>query len=123
MTNNGFTLIEILLAIVVISIGLVGVISLYPVVSKASVITEEKVLVVNSVRQKMEQIITMDFVAISTGNPSSLSDTVAIQNKQKSRRVDVIYLDNNNNETATATDLKKIRVILSGYKCVSIKTK
>ncbi|MEW6557858.1 MAG: type II secretion system protein [Elusimicrobiota bacterium] len=118
---KGFTLIELLVAIVVISIGLVGVVSFYPVFGKGSVKTEQKTLAVNLCRQRIEEIKAISFIAISTGNPSALSDTVMLQGKPTTRRVDVFYVDTNNTEVGTATNLKKIRVSIAGVKSVTLK--
>ncbi|MEW6087496.1 MAG: Ig-like domain-containing protein [bacterium] len=78
-TNMGFTLVEILVAMLILSVGLLALISLLSYGFLGAKKAENKMSVINFARQKLEEIEDMNFYYIGTGSPgykdSNLNNT------------------------------------------------
>jgi len=112
--EGGFSLIELLLAVVILIIALVPIMDSITASFQYARAGEENTLLVNVTRAKMEDVLAMDFdnVLISSpiGTPTALSDTVTILGKTVNREVYVELYDGDG-DSVPDSDLKKITVI------------
>lgn len=116
-SSDGFSLLELTIAMVIMVIALVPIMDSITASFKSAPTGEENTLLSYYARQKMEDIIAQDFnsinISVPTGTPTALSDTVTVSGKTLNRNVYVALYDGNG-DTILDPDLKKITVVIEG---------
>ena len=116
-SSNGFSLIELLLAVVILVIAIVPLMDSITASFQYTQAGKENTILLNYGRQKMENVLAMSFdsvpVSASPGTPTALSDTVTVAGKTVNRLVMVDLYDGDGDAVPDA-DLKKITVIVQG---------
>lgn len=108
-SSKGFSLVEILIAVTIMVIALVPIMESITASFQSSRAGEDNTILVNYAREKMEDVLAMDFDDVN----SSLDDTVTFFGKTVARDVTVEYYDGNG-DSIPDNDLKKITVIVEG---------
>jgi len=115
--ERGFSLVELLLAIVIMIIAIVPIMDSITSSFQSTHASEENTMLVNYAREKMEDISAMIFadVAVSSpsGTPTALSDTLTLFGETLNRDVLVDLYDGDGDSIPDA-DLKKITVMIEG---------
>jgi len=115
--ERGYSLVELLLAIVIIIIALVPIMDSITSSFQSTHASEENTMIVNYAREKMEDILAMSFVnvvvSVPAGTPTALSDTVTVFGETVNRDV-LVALYDGNGDSIPDNDLKKITVIVEG---------
>jgi len=123
-SSNGFSLVELLLAIVIMIIVLVPIMDSITSSFQSTHASEENTILVNLAREKMEDVLAMNFtdVAVSapSGTPTALSDTVTVFGEIVDRNVLVELYDGDGDSTPDS-DLKKITVVIEDIQQVTLK--
>ena len=116
-SSNGFSLIELLLAVVILIIALVPIMDSITASFQYSEAGKENTVLLNYGRQKMEDVLAMSFdtvaVSASPGTPTALSDTVTIAGQTVNRLV-LVELYDGDGDSVPDSDLKKITVTVQG---------
>ncbi len=122
--ERGFSLVELLMAMAIMIIALVPLMDSITASFQSMHVGEENTMLVNYAREKMEDVLAMDFssVTVSTpsGTPTALSDTVTVLGKTVNRNVLVDLYDGDGDFTPDS-DLKKITVIIEGIQQETLK--
>lgn len=117
--DKGFSLIEVLLAVVIMLVALVPVMDSITTSIQFSNAGEENTAYAYFVRQKMDDVLAMDYVDVDvsdpTGTPTALSDTVSYNGKIMDRSVLVEYYDGDG-DSLPDSDLKKITVTVESVR-------
>jgi prepilin-type N-terminal cleavage/methylation domain-containing protein len=123
VSNRGFSLLELVIALAILVIALVPNMNSITSSVQSTSIAEEHIQLVNAVREKMEEIIAMEFNTLSlstpSGTPTALSDTVTIMGKTVNRNVYVDLYDGNG-DSIPDIDLKKLSVVIDDYQQVTL---
>jgi prepilin-type N-terminal cleavage/methylation domain-containing protein len=111
--KRGFSLVELLLAMVIMVIALVPLMDSITASLQSTRFSEENTIIINYAREKMEDVLAMNFssitVSVPSGNPTVLSDTVTVLGKTVNRDV-VVELYDGDGDSIPDADLKKITV-------------
>ena len=108
-SGGGFTLIEAIIAIFVITVGIVAVLQLFPVSLQQRKMAEMTTIASQLGQEKMEEIISKSYSDISSETTTGLTSPF----QAYSRKVEVTYFDPNTNlATSSDTGIKKIEVII-----------
>lgn len=119
MEKNGFSLLEAIVALGVITIGMLGVLQVFPLafgLERSNLLQTQAVF---AAQEKMEELLS--FSALSVG--IIVEDSLPFPNERFSRTAKVSYVDADLNETASPTGLKKIEVTVSWKSPLRIETK
>lgn len=111
--NKGFTFIEILVSIAVITIALVAVIQLFPVGSKVGKNAEQNSSAITLAQAKMEELIAENYDDLVVGtleNHQQLSADPLNNLSAFWRTTQIFYVDSNLNVIGIDNGLKKITV-------------
>ncbi len=123
-SSNGFSLLELMIAITIMTIALVPIMNSITGSFQSTNAGEKNTLLVNYAREKMDDIIGMNFGTISIssppGTPTGLSDTVTLLGKTVNRDVLVEFYDGDG-DSLPDNDLKKITVIIEGLQHETLK--
>jgi type II secretory pathway pseudopilin PulG len=115
--ERGFSLVELLLAMIIMIIALAPLMDSITASFQSTHTGEENTMLVNHAREKMEDVLAMDFlnvaVSVPPGTPTALSDTITVLGKTVNRNVLVELYDGDGDATPDI-DLKKITVIIEG---------
>jgi type IV pilus assembly protein PilV len=105
---KGFTIIEILIAIFILVVGILGVLSAFPLGTKFVTFSRMSSVAIQLAQEKMEEIISQSYDNIS----SSTEDYGKISGFEAYKRVtEVNYYDPENSTiTTTNTGIKKIKI-------------
>jgi len=121
---RGFSLVELILAMVIMIIALVPLMDSITGSLQSTHLSEENTVLVNYVREKMEDVLAMTFtdvdVSAPAGTPTALSDTVSVFGKTVDRNVLVELYDGDGDSTPDS-DLKKITVVIEDIQQVTLK--
>ena len=122
-SSNGFSLIELLLAVVILVIALVPLMDSITASFQYGRAGEENTLLVNVTRAKMEDVLAMSFdtvpISASPGTPTALSDTVTVLGKTVNRDV-LVELYDGDGDSIPDSDLKKITVVTADLQLESL---
>lgn len=115
--DSGFSLVELLLAMVIMIIALAPLMDSITSSFQSTYAGEENTMLVNYAREKMEDVLAMNFfdvaVSIPSGTPTALSDTVSIFGRTVNRDV-LVELYDGDGDSIVDNDLKKITVKVEG---------
>lgn len=117
-SSKGFSLIELLIAITIMIIALAPIMDSITGSLQSGHKAEENTIIVNYTREKMDDILAMDFSTIDisspSGTPTALSDTVTVLGKTMDRDV-LVELYDGDGDSLSDNDLIKISVQIKGY--------
>lgn len=111
MLKNGFTLIESLIALLVIGIGLIVVLQVFPSgfsIEKNSQLETQATLIA---QEKIESLSALSFSEIAAG--TIIENSLPSPFEKFSRTTKVNFVDSNIQEASSPTALKKIEVTVS----------
>ena len=131
--ESGFSLIELVLAVLIMGIALVPILESLGSAFNPSSSAEAQVLLTNAARAKMEEVLAMSYTGVPVSGdvtPSALlSDTVTIHGKTVNREVYVVLWDGDGDghpplEVSGLPDpnLKKITVQVGGLRIETLKS-
>jgi prepilin-type N-terminal cleavage/methylation domain-containing protein len=113
--ENGFSLIELLLAVVILVIAIVPLMDSITSSHQYAKAGKENTILLNYGRQKMEDVLAMSFdtvpISASPGTPTALSDTVTVAGKTVNRLV-LVELHDGDGDSVPDINLKKVTVIV-----------
>jgi len=116
-SSNGFSLIELLLAVVILVIAIVPIMDSITASHQYAKAGKENTILLNYGRQKIEDVLAMSFdtvpISASPGTPTALSDTVTVAGKTVNRLV-LVDLYDGDGDAVPDSDLKKITIIVQG---------
>jgi len=121
MQKNGFTLIEAMVALVVISIGLVIVLQVFPTgfsVEKNSQLETQATILA---QEKIESLLAKSFSELSIGTITESS--LASPFERFGRITKIVFVDINLEESVAPTTLKEIEVTVSWQSPLRIASK
>lgn len=113
--SPGFTLIEVLVSIAIMTIGLITVVSIFPFSIRANKSAERQSLASSYARTKLEQLLTIAYDSVGTG---TIEARARISNDPQNpaytleRQTMVTLVDSNLNNSGTDVGLKKIQVTI-----------
>lgn len=111
--KSGFTLIEIIVAIFILTVGIYGILSMFPFSMKIIRSSEMNASALYLVQQKMESEVSSSYqsLAVGTGIENSLPSPFSAY----TRETKISYVDPTNNMIETQNDMgiKKIEVKVS----------
>ncbi len=111
MQSSGFTLLETIVAISVLTIGIVAIVQIFPLafsIEKTSQIKTEAALLA---QEKIEDINFKGYQDVPVGDEVESSFPSPFE--RFSRETIITYIDSNFQESATDLGLKKIEIIVS----------
>lgn len=119
--NFGFTLIESLIAIFVLTVGIVGVLSAVPLAVQVAKFAQMTTVATQLGQAKIEEIVSKSFADISSEPEEKLSSPF----EAYSREVEVTCFDPNENlfPNCPDTGIKKIKVTISWKSPLGVTTK
>jgi prepilin-type N-terminal cleavage/methylation domain-containing protein len=116
--NSGFSLVEVLLVLVIIAIAIIPLTDSITSSFQSATVSEENTVLVNYAREKMDDVLAMDFSTVAesvpSGTPTALSDTVTVSGETVNRDVLVELYDGDGDLTPDNT-LKKISVKIRDF--------
>jgi len=114
-SSNGFSLIELLLAVVILVIALVPIMDSITASHQYAKAGKENTILLNHGRQKMEDVLAMSFdtvpISASPGTPTALSDTITVAGQTVNRLV-LVELYDGDGDSIPDINLKKVTVIV-----------
>ncbi len=131
--EKGYSLLEVVIAIMIMGIALVPIVDSFANSNRLSTPVEERVLIVNHARAKMEELLAMNFsdlpVSGSVTPSNSLSDTVTVLGRTVDRNVYVETYDGDENKDTLPdfpylpdSNLKKITVQVKDVRFQTLKS-
>ena len=118
-SSKGFSLVEIMIVLIIMAIALIPMMDSITSSFQSTAVSEENTILVNYGREKIEDILAMDFITVPisspSGTPIALSDTVVVIGKTMNRDVYVDLYDGNGDSVPDNT-LKKIIVQIKDYR-------
>ena len=112
-TVKGFSLIEVMVATAILAVGMVAVISIFPLALRANKSAEQASLASVYARAKMEEVLVSPYDEILTGTLETRAKVSTDPNDVAyilEREAIVSYIDTDLNESQSDTGLKKITV-------------
>lgn len=109
--QSGFTLIETLIALFVVSLGMISVLMIFPFVSKQLSLAELTTQASFLAQAKMENLIALAYNQISVGQ--AVENSLTENFSTFSRQTDISYVDANLSSSQSDTGLKKIVVTVT----------
>lgn len=125
-SSNGFSLIELLLAVTIMIISLVPIMDSITDSFQYAQAGKENTIYLNYARQKMEDVLAMHFgsvpVSASPGTPTALSDTITVGGQTVNRLV-LVDLYDGDGDSVPDSDLKKVSIIVQDVQYATLMTK
>jgi len=107
----GFTLIEVLVAMTVLSVGILSLVRVFPFALQISKFAAQKTVAVNLAQAKIEEMFYLDYDNITVGTVETrhrLSADVENPFYKFERETSAEHIDSNLNTSVSETGLKKI---------------
>ena len=101
--EKGFNLIEVLMAIVILSVGMLGTASLTVGTIKGNKVSRDVTTATTLAQDKMENIVQQGYSAISSTNTTIIEDYGAIANYPNNKRIVRIAVDTPTTRMKTVT--------------------
>jgi len=114
MTKKAFTLLEVLFAIGIFTIGILSVFTLIPLSAKLSNATEKEVAASNLSQGIMDETINLGYEQIPVNDSGivNYTDNTASPFIGYKKRLIIDWVDTNLQASATETGLKRIKIII-----------
>ena len=109
--ENGFTLIEVVVAMAVLLIGILAMAKIFPSIIKSGQYSSETTIAANLIQAKIEEVFYSDYANIDIGTIESKHRLSADQDDPLydfQRETVVEYVDINLNHSVSDTKIKKI---------------
>ena len=113
LTKSGFTIVEVLIAMVVLLVGVLGVIQLFPAGLNASKESKNETITSDLVQAKLEELKAMNYDDVSSEGRARVSTDQANPYYKFERQTVVSYVDTNLAPSVQDTGLKKI--VITGF--------
>lgn len=113
MKRKGFTIIELALAIVLFSFGVISVMQIFPVNRRLLTQSSMQTMAANLAQEQIENVRNLSYASLTTGSyepKAYLTGSTGDPVTQFQRSTDISLIDSNYNSTATDVGLKKIVV-------------
>lgn len=112
--RSSFTLIEVLLAVFILEIGLLGIAGFYASSSKITKTARNETTASNLASGILDEelAIAYDNLIVSLGTKTRYTDDATSPFYNWQKKVDITYVDTNLSEQATETHMKKITVTI-----------
>jgi len=110
--NNGFTIIEALLAVFILMIAIISIIQLYPAGLKMSRLTKNEIKATNLLQAELENIQAIVYNNVSSQARIRFSDDQQSSYYNFEKEIVVVFIDQNLNNSITDTNMKKITVTI-----------
>lgn len=130
--QRGFTIIEAMIAIAVLTMGILVLVKIFPLALKISRSAEQSTIAMNLAQSKAEELFFLDYDSINIGiieTKSRLSDDPDDPFYQYQRQTIVEYVDSDLQSSVSDTGMKKITIavfwrhpLLLGEKSVGLET-
>lgn len=119
--KKGFTIIEAMVAVFVLTLGIVAILTLFPLSLQTRKFSEMKTVASQLAQAKMEEIIANSYNDISVG--TTTESQVNSPFESYSRQLVVNYVDSALENSVSNTGLKKIEVVVSWSSSLAISEK
>ncbi len=123
-SKKAFTLIELLIAIFILTVGIVAILQAFPLGTHIQKSAQMTSTALQLGQAKMEEIISQSYIEISLGIDEEIYGSIANFSSYK-RKTEISYFDPNNPETPPAQDLgiKKIETTVFWHSPLGISEK
>jgi len=108
--QKGFTILETMVAILILTIGIIAVLQLFPLCSNIQKSNEMESQAIFLAQEKMEKEILKTYENIQVG--TIIEDSLASPYERFSRETKITYVDSNIEEIGLDMGLKKIEIIV-----------
>lgn len=108
--QRGFTILETMVAILILTIGIIAVLQLFPLCTNIQKSNEMETQAIFLAQEKMEQEIFKTYENIQVG--TIIEDPLAFPYERFSRETKITYVDSNIEEIGLDMGLKKIEIIV-----------
>ena len=124
LNNQGITLLEAMITIVVIMIGVLTLANIFPIAFRVSESAQQATLATNLAQAKLEELFSLNYDNIAIGTIEvkgrlSADPSDYLYNYQRETLTE--YVDQNLQTSGSATDLKKITINVY-YRSAALKT-
>jgi len=119
--NKGFTLIEALIAIFVLTIGISAVLTMFPFGLQVGNFSQMTTMASQLAQAKTEEIVSKSYSDISLG--TIIEDPLDSPFESFSRETEVTYVDSSLEYSAVETGLKKVKITVSFNSSLKISKK
>lgn len=117
--QKGFTILETMVAILILTIGIIAVLQLFPLCSNIQKSNEMESQAIFLAQEKMEQEIFKTYGNIQVG--TIIEDSLASPYERFSRETKITYVDSNIEEIGLDMGLKKIEIIVQWSSIFKLK--
>lgn len=109
-TRKAFTIIEVLVAIFILEIGILGVASFFTSGFKITRIAREETMASNLAAGLLDEEVSNSFdnIPVGAGTRTKYSTDTSSPFYNYEKKIDIAYIDADLNESASATEMKKI---------------
>lgn len=108
--DKGFTLLEVMVAILVLTIGIVAVLQVFPLALNIEKLSQMETQGMLLCQEKIEEIISKAYQDVAVG--IEIEDPLSSPFKEFSRETKISYVDSNLATTTSDLGLKKIEVMV-----------
>jgi len=124
LNNQGITLLEAMITIVVIMIGVLTLANIFPIAFRVGESAQQATLATNLAQAKLEELFSLNYDNIAIGTIEvkgrlSANPSDYLYNYQRETLTE--YVDQNLQTSGSATDLKKITINVY-YRSAALKT-
>lgn len=113
--HRGIGMIEALMAVTILSVGIIAIVTLFPLSLKVSRTAEQETIAANLAQAKIEEMFSIGFDNITIGTIEAkhrLATTSTNPFYDYQRQTTSEYVDANLNHSTSTTGMKKISVIM-----------
>lgn len=119
--NKGFTLIEALIAIFILTIGISAVLTMFPLGLQVGNFSQMTTIASELAQAKTEEILSKSYSNISLG--TVIEDQLDSPFESFSRETEITYVDSSLQYSAVDTGLKKVKITVSFDSSLKISKK
>jgi len=117
--NKGFTILETMVAILILTIGIIAILQLFPWCSNIQKSNEMENQAIFLAQEKMEQEIFKTYENVQVG--TIIENPISPPYERFSRETKITYVNSNLEETSSDVGLKKIEIIVEWNSVFKLK--